>query len=213
MSPQAFKPASVSLSPRWSLWPGLAALGLSVLLCPLFSPLTVALAGPTFLPPPSAKCPFPHLHSPPSLSAAPAASDASSSASRSGCHPEGLPYPHPADLPPPSPRSSAPPPTTSASLSLSSLVHFFSVFCPCGKARLSAASCPTLLHLRPPSGPLVDGGVEPVETVSRSHSQAAGTSPDPGCSEGTSVFLPWASFPLKAHGGWRAWGSGKESQC
>ena len=59
-------------------------------------------------------------------------------------------------------------------------VHVFSVFCPRGKARLSAASCLTLLHLRPPSGALVGGGVEPVETVSRPHSQAGGTSPDPG---------------------------------
>lgn len=44
--------------------------------------------------------------------------------------------------------------------------HFSSVFCPCGKARPSAASCPTLLRLWPPSGPLVDGGGEPVKTVS-----------------------------------------------
>lgn len=43
--------------------------------------------------------------------------------------------------------------------------HFSSVFCPCGKARPSAASCPTLLHLWPPRGPLVDDGVEPVSCL------------------------------------------------
>lgn len=92
-------------------------------------------------------------------------------------------------------------------------VHFSSVFCPCGKARLSAASCLTLLHLRPPSGPLVDSGVEPIETVSRPHSQAGGTAQALGCSWGASVFLPWASFSLKGHGGWWARGTGKEGQC
>lgn len=54
-------------------------------------------------------------------------------------------------------------------------VHFSSVFCPCGKARLCAASCLALPHLRPLSGALVDSGVEPGETVSRPHSRAGGT--------------------------------------
>lgn len=78
------------------------------------------------------------------------------------CHLGGLPQARPAPSLPllPLPRL-----LCCLSPSLPSF-HFSSVFCPCGKARPSAASCLTLLHLWPPSGPLVDGGGEPVKTVS-----------------------------------------------
>lgn len=132
---------------------------------------------------------------------------------RNGCHLEGLP--RPPTLPASSPRSSAPSHLNCSDFPSLHSVHFSSVFCPCGKARRSAVSCLTLLHLRPPSGPLVDSGVEPVETVSGPHSRAGGAFPDQalGCSRATSVFLPWASFSLKGRSGWWAGGTGKGGQC
>lgn len=128
-------------------------------------------------------------------------------------HLEGLPWP--LTLPASSPHSSAPSHLNCSNFPSLHSVHFSSVFCPCGKARRSAVSCLTRLHLRPPSVPLVDSGVELVETVSGSHSQAGGAFPDQVlvCSWATSVFLPWASFSLKGHGGWWAGGTGKGGQC
>lgn len=167
----------------------------------VLSSLTVALAGPTFLPLPEPSALFP-----PPFPCLPLGSicclHPSSLASPVPQNPPTVPMPRLplAPLPPP---LSAPSPLSfnfSVSPSLHT-VHFSSVFCPRGKARLCAASCLTLLHLRSPSGPLVGGGVEPVETVSCPHAQAGGTSPDPGLQRGASVFLPWASFSLKACGG------------
>lgn len=78
--PQAFRPSqSFRDSPLFSesemaivAWPCRSGTFTS-LMSSVLSSLTVALAGPTFLPLPSAKCPFPLLHPPPSLLAASAA--------------------------------------------------------------------------------------------------------------------------------------------
>lgn len=186
------------------------------LMSSVLSSLTVALAGPTFLPPPSAKCPFPLLCPLLSLSAASGASKPNFSSSWS----PGMGVTWRGSLGPPTlsasfPHSSAPFHLNCSDFPSLHSVHFSSVFCPCGKARRSAVSCLTLLHLRPPSGPLVDSGVEPVETVSGPHSRAGGAFPDQalGCSRATSVFLSWVSFSLKGRGGWRAGGTGKGGKC
>lgn len=138
---------------------------------------------------PSAHCPFPLLHASPSLLIASAVTNPSSSASSSlrvGVTWRGSLTPHLADFPPP-PLHPFPPNCFNFSVSPSlHSVHFSSVFCPCGKARQSAASCLTLLHHRPPSGPLVDSGVEPVKTLSRPAPRLRGPSQTLGCNWGTS---------------------------
>lgn len=169
------------------------------LMSSVLSSLTVALAGPSFLPLPSAKCPLSLLYPPPSLSAASAASNPSFSASwspRAGVARRISLIPPPCRFLTSLPSLLCPQPPNFNFFFSSCLhsIHLSSVFCPCGKARLSAASCLTLLHLRPPSGPLVDSGVEPVETVSSLTPRLEGPPQTLGCSRGTSVFLPWASF-------------------
>lgn len=184
-------------------WPCCSGIFLSHVLCSL---LSMALAGPTFLPLPEPRARFPPLFPFLPLSGV-CCLYPSCLASQSPRVPPPCPLP---DFP-----SSLCLPPTLTSMSLPLFILFISLlfFCPCGKARLSAASCLTLLHLRPPSGPLVGGGVEPVETVSCPHPQAGGTSPDPGLQQGTSAFLPWASFSLKAHSWWWAGVPGKGGRC
>lgn len=221
--PQAFRPSrSFGDSPRFSesemaivAWPCCSGTFTS-LMSSVLSSLTVALAGPTFLPLPSAKCPFPLLRPPPSLLAASAASYPSSSASwspRVGVTWRGSLLLDLADFPPFAPLHPLPPDCCNFSVSPSlHSVHFSSVFCPCGKARWSAASCLTLLHHRPPSGRLVDSGVEPVETLSCPRSQAAGTFPDPGLQRGLRLPALGIFFferPFRVAGR----GTGKGGQC
>lgn len=178
-------------------WPGHSGTCPSLVSSVLSSP-TVALAGPSFLPLPSAKCPLSLLYPLPPSQQPPLPQTPASRplGSQEQVLPGGLPYPPTLPLPD-FPPITPPAPNPNFNFFFSPClhsIHLSSVFCPCGKARLSAASCLTLLHLRPPSGPLVDSGVEPVETVSSLTPRLEGPPQTLGCSRGTSVFLPWASF-------------------
>lgn len=107
-----------------------------------------------------------------------------------------------AHLPPPRGCDCAPAASVSSA-------HFSSVFCPCGKARLCAASCLTLLHLRPPGGP-GDGGAEPVEPV---EPVAALRCPDPGLRPRHLRFPAWGVLFSEGPCWWRARGAGKGGRC